>query len=392
MVSAFKAFFKREKKIIPPTPATVTPNTSEYRSMSNPPSNIHHPASEHRDTSLRSLVEGRKLNLSDFDLRATVGTGTFGRVRIVKLKSDSTRTPFALKMLKKSEVIRLKQVQHVKSEKEILMMIDHPFIVTLVAAFQDEKRLYMLMEFVNGGELFSYLRKQGRLPIDSARFYAAEITLAFNYLHERNIVYRDLKPENLLLDSKGHIKITDFGFAKVIETRYENPFFPNRVVHRSFTLCGTPEYLSPELIQSKGHGKGVDYWALGILIYEMIAGFPPFYDESPFGIYQKILSGNLVFPSKAGFDEHSKHLISKLLVQDSSKRLGCLAGKCGDVMRHKFFKSIDWNAALRRELRPPFVPPISSADDNSMFDKYPESNDNHVLGVVARDQAEFADF
>ena len=224
MVSAFKAFFKREKKIIPPTPATVTPNTSEYRSMSNPPSNIHHPTSERRDTSLRSLVEGRKLKLSDFDLRATVGTGTFGRVRIVKLKSDPSRTPFALKMLKKSEVVRLKQVQHVKSEKEILMMIDHPFIVTLVAAFQDEKRLYMLMEFVNGGELFSYLRKQGRLPIDSARFYAAEITLAFNYLHERNIVYRDLKPENLLLDSKGHIKITDFGFAKVIETRYDYSF------------------------------------------------------------------------------------------------------------------------------------------------------------------------
>jgi serine/threonine protein kinase len=136
------------------------------------------------------------------------------------LKSDPTRTPFALKMLKKSEVVRLKQVQHVKSEKEILLLIEHPFIVTLVASFQDEKRLYMLMEFVNGGELFSYLRKQGRLPIEAARFYAAEITLAFNYLHDRNIVYRDLKPENLLLDSRGHIKITDFGFAKVIESRY----------------------------------------------------------------------------------------------------------------------------------------------------------------------------
>lgn len=379
MVSLFKSLFRREKKVTPGTPATVTPNKSEYRSYSNPPSG--HPDSRVIDapTSLRSLVEGRNLKLTDFDLRATVGTGTFGRVRIVKLKGETSRCPFALKMLKKSEILRLKQVQHVKSEKEILMMIEHPFIVTLVAAFQDSKRLYMLMEYVNGGELFSYLRKQGKLPLNSARFYAAEITLAFHYLHERNIVYRDLKPENLLLDSEGHIKITDFGFAKVIETR-------------SYTLCGTPEYLAPEIIQSKGHGKGVDYWALGILIFEMIAGYPPFFDENPFGIYQRILAGKLEFPQKSYFDDASKSLISKLLVQDSSKRLGCLAGKLGDVMRHKFFKSIEWNAALRRELRPPFVPPVTSLDDNSMFDKYPESDDTNVMGVLPRDQAEFADF
>ena len=219
MVSAFKAFFKREKKLVPETPATGTPNVSQYRSFSTPFNQRDAAISSTTGLSLRSLVEGRKLELSDFDLRATVGTGTFGRVRIVKLKGDASRTAMALKMLKKTEVIRLKQVEHVRSEKEILMSIDHPFIVTLVAAFQDERRLYMLMEYVNGGELFSYLRKQGRLSIEAARFYAAEILLAFAYLHEQNIVYRDLKPENLLLDAGGHIKITDFGFAKVIESR-----------------------------------------------------------------------------------------------------------------------------------------------------------------------------
>ena len=226
MVSAFKAFFKREKKFVPETPATLTPNVSQYRSLSTPYKQRDATVSLTTTSSLRSLVEGRKLQLADFDLRQTVGTGTFGRVRIVKLKGDATRTAFALKMLKKSEVIRLKQVEHVKSEKGILMAIEHPFIVTLVAAFQDERRLYMLMEYVNGGELFSYLRKQGRLSIEAARFYAAEILLAFAYLHEQNIVYRDLKPENLLLDAGGHIKITDFGFAKVIETRYEKKNFP----------------------------------------------------------------------------------------------------------------------------------------------------------------------
>ena len=371
MVNAFKAFFRREKKAVADTPATGTPEVSAYnRSLSNPPDT---------NKSFRSLVEGKHLQLSDFDLRATVGTGTFGRVRIAKLKQNPDRTPFALKMLKKSEVIRLKQVQHVKAEKDILMMIDHPFIVILLATFQDAKRLYMLMEFVNGGELFSHLRKEGRLSIEAARFYTAEIVLAFQYLHDRNVVYRDLKPENLLLDSRGHIKITDFGFAKIVDSR-------------TWTLCGTPEYLAPEIIQSKGHSKGVDYWALGILLYEMVAGFPPFYDENPFGIYQKILNGKLDFPSKY-FDENTKSLISKLLVSDPTKRLGCLAGKTEDIKKHKFFKNMDWVALYSKSpsLCPPFVPPVKALDDNSMFDKYPESADN-CLGVSAREQLDFEDF
>ena len=369
MASAFKAFFRREKKVGSDTPVTVTPEQSTYRSDVAP---------KKPSERLRALVEGRKLQLNDFDLRATVGTGTFGRVRIVKLKGNSNRTPFALKMLKKSEVIRLKQVQHVRAEKDILMMLEHPFIVNLVATFQDEKRLYMLMEFVNGGELFSYLRREGRLSIESARFYAAEILLAFQYLHDRNVVYRDLKPENLLIDSQGHMKITDFGFAKIVESR-------------TWTLCGTPEYLAPEIIQSKGHSKGVDYWALGILLFEMIAGYPPFYDENPFGIYQKILNGRIDFP-KFISDESTKSLITKLLVHDCSKRLGCQTGKSEDVKRHKFFKPIDWNSLQARAVRAPYIPPVKSADDNSMFDKYPESVDKVGTVPSAKDQAEFVDF
>lgn len=365
MTSAFKSLFKREKKLVPETPATLTPEQSMYRSGVTP---------KKPSERLRSLVEGKQLHLHDFDLRATVGTGTFGRVRIVKLKSDPKRTPFALKMLKKTEVIRLKQVQHVKAEKDILMMIEHPFIVNLVSTFQDDKRLYMLMEFVNGGELFSYLRREGRLSLEFARFYSAEILLAFQYLHERNIVYRDLKPENLLLDSQGHIKITDFGFAKIVESR-------------TWTLCGTPEYLAPEIIQSKGHSKGVDFWALGVLLFEMIAGYPPFYDENPFGIYQKILNGKIVFTNV--FDEQSKNLISKLLVSDCSKRLGCLTNKAEDVKRHKFYKVIDWQSLFAKCVKPPYTPPVKAPDDNSQFDKYPESNDR---SSVACDYAGFADF
>jgi len=162
-----------------------------------------------------------------------VGTGTFGRVRVVKLRGCSDRSPMALKIMKKCEVLRLKQVEHVKAEVAILSRIDHPFIVNLLAKFQDEKRLFLLLEFVNGGELFSYLRREGRLPDIDAKFYAGEIILAFIYLHSQNIIYRDLKPENLLIDAEGHLKIADFGFAKEVEDR-------------TWTLCGTPEYLAPE--------------------------------------------------------------------------------------------------------------------------------------------------
>lgn len=327
---------------------------------------------------LKALIAGRTFTaVTDFDLRATVGTGTFGRVRVVKIKGSQDRSPFALKMLKKSEVIRLKQVEHIKAEKQILSMIEHPFIVNLLYCFQDDKRIFMLLEFVNGGELFSYLRKEGRLPNDHAKFYAAEIVLAFEYLHNLMIVYRDLKPENLLIDFAGHMKVTDFGFAKVIEDR-------------TWTLCGTPEYLAPEIIQSKGHGKSVDWWALGVLMFEMLAGYPPFYDENPFGIYQKVLAGRIDFPRH--FDVKAKDLVKRLLTHDRTKRYGCLKAGADDIKKHKWYKGVDWDVAHNRGLAPPFVPNVKAADDTSMFDRYPESAENSCPAISAKDAAQFEGF
>ncbi|KAF4654405.1 hypothetical protein FOL46_008735 [Perkinsus olseni] len=327
----------------------------------------------------RALVSRKpRYRLEDFDLRATVGTGTFGRVRVVKIKGCKDRTPFALKILKKSEVIRLKQIEHVKAEREILEKLSHPFIVNLFTTFRDDKRLFMLMEYVNGGELFSHLRKAGRLPNEEARFYAAEIVLAFQYMHSLDVVYRDLKPENLLIDFEGHIKITDFGFAKV-------------VTDRTWTLCGTPEYLAPEIIQSKGHGKAVDWWALGILIFEMLAGYPPFYDDNPFGIYQKILLGRIDFPKH--FDSKAKDLVRHLLARDRVKRYGCLRDGVEDIKRHKWFKGIDWDAAFDRELPAPFIPQVRGPDDTSMFDRYPESTENSSPSIIGAEYEDaFRDF
>lgn len=328
-------------------------------------------------THLKALTKGKLWAFSDFDLRDTVGTGTFGRVRVVKVKGSQDRTPMALKILKKHEVIKLKQVEHVKAEKQILAMIEHPFIVNLLTTFQDDRRLFMLLEYVNGGELFSYLRKEGRLSNDAARFYAGEIILAFAYLHTMHIVYRDLKPENLLIDCEGHLKLTDFGFAKVVEDR-------------TWTLCGTPEYLAPEIIQSKGHGKAVDWWALGVLMFEMLAGYPPFFDENPFGIYQKVLACRLDFPRH--FDVKAKDLIKRLLTPDRAKRYGCLKAGAEDLKKHKWYKGMDWDLLLSRSVQPPYVPGVRSIDDTSMFDSYPESAEGSSPAVSQKDQENFEGF
>ena len=259
--------------------------------------------------------------------------------------------------MKKMDVVKLKQVEHVYSEKFLLSNIRFPFIIQLYGTFKDQRNIYMLLEYAIGGELFTYLRRAGKFSVADTKFYASEIVLALEYMHSMNIVYRDLKPENLLLDSNGHIKITDFGFAKIVHDR-------------TWTLCGTPEYLAPEIIQSTGHGKAVDWWALGILIYEMLAGFPPFYDDNHFVVYEKILSGQLVFPSH--FDAASIDLIRRLLVRDKSKRLGNMKNGANDVKMHPWFHGVDWKATLERNVAVPIVPVCRHQGDTSNFEKYDE--------------------
>jgi protein kinase X len=235
----------------------------------------------------------------------------------------------------------------------------------------------MLFEYVCGGELFSYLRNAGRFSTITGNFYTAEIVSALEYLHAKSVVYRDLKPENLLLDKEGHLKITDFGFAK-------------KLTDRTWTLCGTPEYLAPEIIQSKGHNKAVDWWALGVLIYEMLAGYPPFYDDNPFGIYEKILSGKIEWPKH--LDPVAKDLIKKLLVQDRTKRLGNMKSGAEDIKRHRWFKGVDWHDVLKRKLTPPIVPKIMYDGDASNFDDYPESDWKSARNLEDAELKLFEDF
>ncbi|CBH16470.1 protein kinase A catalytic subunit [Trypanosoma equiperdum] len=313
--------------------------------------------------------------LQDLEIRETIGTGTFGRVRLCRHRASGQYV--VLKILKKQEILRMKQVDHILAESSILQELSHPFIVTMYKGFMDDDRLYLLLEYVVGGELFSHLRKAGKFPNDVAKFYSAEVVLAFEYIHECGIVYRDLKPENVLLDKQGNIKITDFGFAK-------------RVRDRTYTLCGTPEYLAPEIIQSKGHDRAVDWWTLGILLYEMLVGYPPFFDESPFRTYEKILEGKLQFPKWV--EMRAKDLIKSFLTIEPTKRLGSVKRGVQDVKRHKFYSGVNWNVLLQRGVAAPIHVRLNNDGDTRYFDRYPESPRHPLQPLTEAQQELFSGF
>ncbi|KAH9827672.1 cAMP-dependent protein kinase type 2 [Teratosphaeria destructans] len=301
-----------------------------------------------------------KYTLQDFTIQRTLGTGSFGRVHLVQSKHNQRF--YAVKVLKKAQVVKMKQVEHTNDERRMLQRCRHPFLITLWGTWQDSRNLYMVMDFIEGGELFSLLRKSQRFPNPVAKFYAAEVTLALDYLHQMNIIYRDLKPENLLLDRHGHLKITDFGFAK-------------EVPDITWTLCGTPDYLAPEVVSSKGYNKSVDWWSLGILIFEMLAGFTPFWDSgSPLKIYENILKGRVKYPPYIHPD--AQDLLSKLITADLTKRLGNLHGGSKDVMQHAWFAEVTWERLAKKDIDAPYVPPVrGGVGDASLFDKYPEETE-----------------
>ncbi|KAH7358190.1 camp-dependent protein kinase catalytic subunit [Plectosphaerella cucumerina] len=316
-------------------------------------------------------IASRKLTTHDFRIIRTLGTGTFARVCLVKPVNpceDEKKEVFALKILRKTEVVRLKQIDHVRHERRILQDVSgHPFITNLICSFSDQDSLYMLLDYVPGGELFTYLRKMKRFDESTAKFYTAEIVLVLEYLHEKQgrVAYRDLKPENLLLDKDGHIKLVDFGFAKRLSTE-------DGQATETYTLCGTPEYLAPEVIHNKGHTTAVDWWALGILLYEFLTGYPPFWHQNPIEIYKQIVEKPITFPAEPHISERAKDLIRQFCTVDRSKRLGNVSGGAQKVKDHPFFKGIRWDDLLYHRVRGPIVPPIRSPTDSQCFDHYPE--------------------
>ncbi|XP_055295804.1 cGMP-dependent protein kinase, isozyme 2 forms cD5/T2 isoform X1 [Sitodiplosis mosellana] len=307
--------------------------------------------------------EFRDVQLSDLRVLSTLGVGGFGRVELVQLHSDNSRS-FALKQMKKAQIVETRQQQHIMSEKDIMYEANCSFIVKLFKTFKDRKYLYMLMESCLGGELWTILRDKGHFDDSTTRFYTACVVEAFDYLHSRNIIYRDLKPENLLLDINGYVKLVDFGFAKKLQTS-----------RKTWTFCGTPEYVAPEIILNRGHDISADYWSLGVLMFELLTGTPPFTGADPMRTYNIILKGIDAIEFPRNITRNATALIKKLCRDNPTERLGYQRGGIGEIRKHKWFDGFYWEGLVNRTLTPPIMPTVNSAIDTTNFDDYPPDPD-----------------
>ncbi|XP_035792293.1 ribosomal protein S6 kinase beta-2-like [Anopheles albimanus] len=299
-----------------------------------------------------------KLGPQDFELKKVLGKGGYGKVfQVRKTTGADANSFFAMKVLKKASIVRnQKDTAHTRAERNILEAVRHPFIVELVYAFQTGGKLYLILEYLSGGELFMHLEREGIFLEDTACFYLCEIILALEHLHNLGIIYRDLKPENVLLDAQGHVKLTDFGLCK-------EHIQEGIVTH---TFCGTIEYMAPEILMRSGHGKAVDWWSLGALMYDMLTGMPPFCADNRKKTVDAILKDKLNIPGYLTPD--SRDLIRRLMKRQVGQRLGSGPTDGQAVREHPFFKNVNWEDVLARRLDPPIKPVLASEDDVSQFD------------------------
>lgn len=316
------------------------------------------------------VKDEKNVKLQDFIIMKMVGKGTFGKVFLVQ--HMMTRKLYAMKCIRKDIVIDNEQFENIKLEKDILYTIDHPFIVNMDYVFQNEYRIYFLMKFIKGGELFRHLNKVKRFTEDQARFMIAQIAIALGHLHSKNILYRDLKPENILFNEDGYLLLADFGLAKMTNS--------NELAN---SFCGTAEYLSPEMIIGNGHDHTVDWWTMGILLYELLVGIPPFFHRNKHRMYFLIKESPVTFPDKAkhGIEVSplARDLIKKLLDKNKKKRLGA-QGDVQEVLAHPFFASISMEKILNKEILPPYKPEIS--DDLKYFDQKLTCKDDFAESVI----------
>lgn len=325
-------------------------------------------------------ASNEKVSVEDFDLLNLVGKGSFGKVMQVRKKD--TGKIYAMKVLDKKHILEHNEVEHTLAEKHILQKLHHPFLVNLNFSFQTEDKLYFILDYVNGGELFFHLQKEKKFAEDRVRFYAAEILLALEHLHQNGIIYRDLKPENILITSEGHITLTDFGLCKEGIEKEDD---------RTGTFCGTPEYLAPEVLKGKGYGKAVDWWSYGSLIYEMLTGLPPFYSQDVQEMYRKIMTDKLKFPN--GMSEEAKTLLDGLLQRDINERLK----DPSKIKDHPFFKNVDFDAMYNKKIKPLFIPDVKGEHDVSQIDpqfvkETPNISPSQPNNIDKADQQNFEGF
>ncbi|XP_049720754.1 microtubule-associated serine/threonine-protein kinase 4 isoform X4 [Elephas maximus indicus] len=350
-----------------------TPETDESLSSSN-----------------TSLKLRRKPRESDFETIKLISNGAYGAVYFVRHKESRQR--FAMKKINKQNLILRNQIQQAFVERDILTFAENPFVVSMYCSFETRRHLCMVMEYVEGGDCATLMKNMGPLPVDMARMYFAETVLALEYLHNYGIVHRDLKPDNLLVTSMGHIKLTDFGLSKVglmsmTTNLYEGHIEKDAREFLDKQVCGTPEYIAPEVILRQGYGKPVDWWAMGIILYEFLVGCVPFFGDTPEELFGQVISDEINWPEK---DEapppDAQDLITMLLRQNPLERLG--TGGAYEVKQHRFFRSLDWNSLLRQKAE--FIPQLESEDDTSYFDT--RSEKYHHMETEEEDDTNDEDF
>ncbi|XP_074953836.1 microtubule-associated serine/threonine-protein kinase 2 isoform X3 [Phalacrocorax aristotelis] len=304
----------------------------------------------------------------EFETIKLISNGAYGAVYLVRHKT--TRQRFAMKKINKQNLILRNQIQQAFVERDILTFAENPFVVSMFCSFETKRHLCMVMEYVEGGDCATLLKNIGALPVDMARMYFAETVLALEYLHNYGIVHRDLKPDNLLITSMGHIKLTDFGLSKIglmslTTNLYEGHIEKDTREFLDKQVCGTPEYIAPEVILRQGYGKPVDWWAMGVILYEFLVGCVPFFGDTPEELFGQVISDEIAWPEgDDALPPDAQDLISKLLRQNPLERMG--TGSAFEVKQHRFFKDLDWNGLLRQKAE--FIPQLESEDDTSYFD------------------------
>ncbi|KAJ6817495.1 serine/threonine-protein kinase 38-like [Iris pallida] len=353
---------------------------------------------EQKETEYMRL-QRHKMGVDDFDLLTIIGRGAFGEVRLCREKTTSH--VYAMKKLKKSEMLRRGQVEHVKAERNLLAEVDSGCIVKLYCSFQDEEFLYLIMEYLPGGDMMTLLMRKDTLTEDEARFYVGQTVLAIESIHKHNYIHRDIKPDNLLLDRNGHMKLSDFGLCKPLDTSSfpnlsepdyaaggNTPSNSNKLLSSpaprrtqqeqllhwqknrrtlAYSTVGTPDYIAPEVLLKKGYGMECDWWSLGAITYEMLVGYPPFYSEDPMSTCRKIVNwrNHLKFPEEAKLSPEAKDLISRLLC-NVERRLGTKGAD--EIKAHPWFKGVQWDALYQMEAA--FIPEVTGELDTQNFEKF----------------------
>ncbi|KAH9785351.1 protein kinase family protein [Citrus sinensis] len=343
-------------------------------------------------------LQRHKMGADDFELLTMIGKGAFGEVRVCREKT--TGHVYAMKKLKKSEMLRRGQVEHVRAERNLLAEVDSNCIVKLYCSFQDDEFLYLIMEYLPGGDMMTLLMRKDTLTEDEARFYVAETVLAIESIHKHHYIHRDIKPDNLLLDKYGHLRLSDFGLCKPLDCstlqeqdftignnlngssqNNERPAAPKRTQQEqlqhwqknrrmlAYSTVGTPDYIAPEVLLKKGYGMECDWWSLGAIMYEMLVGYPPFYSDDPMSTCRKIVNWrtHLKFPEEAKLSIEAKDLISKLLC-NVNQRLG--AKGADEIKVHPWFDGVDWARIYQMEAA--FIPEVNDELDTQNFEKFEE--------------------